>query len=795
MKTKKRRKIKRFDEPHKQRARRFLLTGLFFGICICGLIFRMWWLHDTYGDEYTVRVAEQIARRDIAAAHEIFAPMRGGFLDRNMQPITGTQQVFTVALDIEALHQRYVNVRRRSPEIDIREPLFAAIIEELGVSRWELLEKFELDEYGNLKIKSGRNWFVLKNDVPAEIAIPLTQIPVPGTNNRVYSELHIRETSLRWYPDPFFAPQVIGFTRGDSAWGLESQYRTELEGEQGRSIWAMGETETVPVRDGYTLITTLDGEIQRLAQEHVNKAIEKHPSRFVGMVVMSPFTGEILAMAQAPTFSLEEPFNHEFFSDARLKARWNDLDESQRTTEVMSLWRNYHTTRSNEPGSTFKPFVIAAAVEEGIINQHNTFFCAGRREFSDQIVWCHNRDFGCGNLTLRSAIARSCNMAMVDINRMLERDLFYKYRGYFGFGERTGIDLPGEEDVSSPYVMYPYSMLNTVEMATSSIGQGFNATTMQLLNGYAALINGGNLMQPYLISQIVNAQGYPVHENAPTIVRRVISEETSDFIRNELRYVVSARPGVFNFTGTGWRSYIAGYDIGGKTGTAQQGVRGGGEYIPTYVTYLPVENPQYLVLMTIDRIEDVDYRYAGGTIAPLMREFLLDLIRVKNIQPSGAEDITPEIFGTPMPDFAGQRLSDAVRRAINMGTNAYQVVGGGTVVSHTWPASGQTMPETSPITFFTDPESRIGERMISVPDVVGLKDTVAHFLLTEAGLPTVIVTETQNNSGEDSTPITGGAEPIGDNILPAPASHTVHTQFPAAGSEVEQGTQVIIRAR
>jgi stage V sporulation protein D (sporulation-specific penicillin-binding protein) len=776
---------KKDTAPEMQRARRFLFMGLIFALCIGGLIFQIWRLQDTHGEEYSQLAAMQLARRDIESASEIFTPRRGNFLDRHMQPLTETQQVFTVFLNVEALHLRYLAAKRRNSDADIRLEVFDAITEALGTPLWELMEMFRLDENGNLAMRDGRNWRVLKRDVPAEIAVPLTER---------FSEVGKQETSVRWYTDPYFAPQVVGFLRGDSAWGLEAFYKNELDGEQGRNIWVLGETETVPVRDGYTLVTTLDGDIQRLAQDHVNRALARHPAKFAGMIVMDPFTGEILAMAQAPTFSLDEPYDPDYFTCPALTESWDSLSEEQRTTEVMSLWRNYHTTRSNEPGSTFKPFVIAAAMEEGAITQHNTFTCVGRREISDRIVWCHNTG-GCGNLTLRRAIYRSCNMAMIDINRALGRDLFYQYRGYFGFGERTGIDLPGEECVSSPFVMYPHSMLHAVEMATSSMGQGFNATTMQIVSGYSALINGGNLMRPYLVSQVVDSQGTIIDETLPTVVRRVISEETSAFIRNEMRYVVSNRPRVHELSGTGHLSYISGYDIGGKTGTAQQGERGGGEVILTYVSFFPVENPQYLVLMTIDRIE-AENSYAGTVIAPLVREFLLDLIRVRNIQPSGAEDIAPVVLGTPMPDFSGQRLSDAVRTVISMGTASYEVLGGGTIVSHTWPTPGHSMPETSPITFFTDPESRISERMVPVPNLVGLTEDMAYALLNQVGLRTTSVSARNGNLNDnDFRPQTSNPQLVGESTAPAPAANVVQQQFPAADTEVEQGTSIIIRIR
>jgi len=783
--------------------RRSLLVGVMFSLCLVGLLFQIWRLQAVYGDEYSRFAAAQRAARDIDRVAEVFAPVRGGFVDRHNQPITATEQVFTVTLDPYALNRRYRSGRQLRADNDIRQDVFDRIADVLDVSRFDVAELLRTDPDGELLITSGRRRRVLQHNVPAEIALPLSNgVPNedPETSREMpfihppIPEIHLEQTSLRWYPDPFFAPQVIGFTRGDAVWGLEAQYRTELEGEQGRRIWVQGETETVPVRDGYTIVTSLDGDIQRLAQYYVDRTIRQHPADFVGMIVMDPFTSEILAMAQAPTFSLEDPFNPEYFTDAQLAADWIYKDESERSAAIMRLWRNYHTTRSNEPGSTFKPFVIAAAIEEGRISRNHPFNCNGVIQILDREVFCWN-EWGCGSLNLREALARSCNMAMVEINRLLGRDLFYQYRGDFGFGERTGINLPGEECVSSHYVMYPRHRLNPVEMATSSMGQGFNATTIQVLNGYAALINGGNLRRPTLVSQIIDSRGAPVYEADHSIVRRVISEQTSDFIRTEMRYVVSATTATHGFNGTARQSYIPGFAIGGKTGTAQQGIRGSDQYIPTYVAFLPLDNPQFLVLLTIDRIRDVNNRFAGSTLAPIMREFMMDLIHLRNIQPTGdAHVFASEFAGTPMPNLEGMRLADAARDISNLGTGGYQVVGGGTIVSHHWPAPGQTVPETSPVILYTDPYSRIPERMTTAPTLIGLPATQAQFLLEEAGLPGILFTNRPEPPDTDQWPATAGSGPASETPT-APLPYIVYQQFPVAGSEIEIGTPVILRAR
>jgi stage V sporulation protein D (sporulation-specific penicillin-binding protein) len=504
-------------------------------------------------------------------------------------------------------------------------------------------------------------------------------------------------------------------------------------------------------------------------------------------------------MAQAPTFSLADPFNPEYFTDPYLTEHWPEMTEAERTYQVNRLWRNYHITGSSEPGSVFKPFVIAAAIEEGVITRNFSTYCEGVRIIAEMEVPCHN-EWGCRSISLRRALYRSCNLAMATINRMMGRYTFYDYRGYFGFGERTGIDFPGEDAVSHHTVMYPLSHLNAVEMATSSMGQGFNATTIQLINGYAALINGGILRQPHFVSQIVDINGNPVYtRDTQQFVRRVISEETSEFMRTEMRYVISNTQHIppYVLRGTGRLSYIAGHDIGGKTGTAQQGVRADGIHNLSFVTFLPVGNPRYLVLMTIDRIED-GTRSAGDTVAPIMREFLLDLIRIRNIPAVGeVEPTVDDLAGAVMPDFAGHRLAEAVNTAIDLQAAGFQASGGGTIISHTWPLAGHLIPENSPIIFYTDPDTRLAGRMIAVPDVVGLTAEIAVRVLEDAGLTPVLVAERPPTpEGADSEPRTFIPEPVGEDFVPPPAlPYTVHLQFPAPGTEIEQGTQAVLHAR
>jgi len=466
------------------------------------------------------------------------------------------------------------------------------------------------------------------------------------------------------------------------------------------------------------------------------------------------------------------------------------------------LWRNFHTTSSYEPGSIFKPIVIAAALEEGLLSQNATFFCHGRRHIvADESLPCWTR-WGHGSLSLTQALYQSCNVAMFYIMDRLGADTFYRYRGYFGFGERTGVDLPGEVSVSSPAVMYSRASLGPMQLATSSMGQGFNATTIQFMAAYAALVNGGNLLQPYIVSQVVDSFGNVVEETQPTVVRRVISAETSDFIRRQMQYVVSAD------AGTGRFARLPGHSIGGKTGTGQQGVRADRISSLTYIAFTPVENPEFLVLMVVDQICDITYGGAGAELGPRVRNIIEEIINIRGMQPSDGpyalDYWRTHVLGTEvMPDYSGQRLADAVRDLSNRSNGGYQVVGSGTRISHTVPTPGRPMPENAPVFFHMDADSRIDQQMVIVPNLVGLTVNQAEIILREFGLPITLLNSLVTTVNPDAgTPRTTNRlteeEREAEGISPAVQEtfpYVIYQQFPTAGAELERGTMVMLRAR
>ncbi|MCL2404238.1 MAG: penicillin-binding transpeptidase domain-containing protein [Defluviitaleaceae bacterium] len=761
----------------RRRNRRAVLMGLFFTLCLMGVLVRIWYWQEIYTARDLVQEATEMQTRTMAVTTSVNA-QRGQIADRNAVPIALSQPVYHVFVDVRNAVGRLNSSWGRGR----MQETISTLHEVFDIPVDELEAIFAFDEYGNL-VNDRHEYFIMRY-VPAHIARPLR-------DNRRLPDVHARGETLRWHTDPFFAPHVIGFRWGDSFHGLELAYNAQLTGTPGRMFRDTDNhgnliVESYDVRHGYTLITTLDSDIQRLAQYFVDRTYRDIPSRQVGLVAMNPHTGEVLAMAQAPTFSIAEPGDPAHFSDPIMRAGWNDISEEEQLNRRLRTWTNFHINHSFEPGSIFKPFVIAAALEEGVISEHDTFFCGGYINVADRTIWCWNNR-GHGVLCLSSALYRSCNVAMVHINQRLGRYEFYRYRGYFGFGERTGIDLPGEFDLSSPLVMYPLHQLGPVQMGTNSIGQGFNSTTIQSITAFASLINGGNLMQPYIVSQIVDANGSFVHQTSPTVVRRTISEETADFLRRDMQNVVSA------VGGTGAATAIPGHAIGGKTGSAQQGRGGANEGLTlSYIAYTPVENPEIIVMMTICHVEDHTHS-AGRTVAPIVREFFLEVIQMRSMRPSyGYENGTPILPGNEqMPDFAGNRVTDVVRNLNNLGLG-FEIIGNGTVVSRQIPSAGTRMPRDVPVFLYLDPDSYTPDNMVVVPDVVGLSTDRASTLLGQTFLTAVLATSGQ--SGHDGSDFTPGTADAVERATTGTGSDTpvfnILRQYPAAGTVVERGFQV-----
>ncbi|MCL2016661.1 MAG: penicillin-binding transpeptidase domain-containing protein [Defluviitaleaceae bacterium] len=768
---KNRQKISQAKKLRTFRNRRVAFVGVILTLAIGYLLANITYITVTFGAEFERAAVRQLVinRRNL---ERVIDPAHGGVLDRNRQPLIDNEVVYHVALDVTVLNSLVENERN----LELRAGIIQTLHEELNIPH-DVLLGF-VDPYSPTFIDT--RWRVLASQVPAQIALPLAELP----------HVHLEQAALRRFPDPYLAPQVLGFVRGDAAWGLELQYQQEMAGDPGRIFrsfqqGAASTIENIPARDGHWLVTTLDSSIQRAAQRIVEDAAHNFGAEYTSLIVMNPNTGEILSMAQWPSFPLDSPDDGTRFTDPAVSNFWEHMSVDEQLAHKLRIWPNFGVSRSFEPGSVFKPFVTAAAYEEGLIDVLSShFYCSGVRVVAGEEIRCWLRS-GHGSLNLVEALMVSCNPAMIEVAQLLGRDIFYSYRNDFGFGNFTGIDLPGESPVSSPAVMYTLAQLNPVELATSAMGQGFNATPIQTINGFAALINGGYLMRPHLVSQIIDAQGNVINETAPTVVRNVLSTDTSDFIRVALQDVMLP-------AGTGSMIAIDGFSIGGKTGTAEQGVPRGDWVVTSFVGYMPVENPQFLALSIVYRPED-NYISSGGSAGMMVRDLFSEIINERHIQPDGTGQTTGFILDANselMPNFSGMQLREVTPILNNMG-NDFQVASRGAVVSHHIPGPNQPITPATTIFLYLDGDISDLDDLVFMPNLVGMRLDLAREHLSEAGLIPVIINDAptgridwRNNptATEDETTV------VDTDVW------QIERQFPAAGSHIQRGTQVRLRA-
>ena len=400
------------------------------------------------------------------------------------------------------------------------------------------------------------------------------------------------EVYKRNYPLKTVGASIIGFMNSNNqgTYGVEEQYNSVLNGTTGREYGYfdsnMNLQRTIKeAKDGNSVVLTIDANVQKIIEDEIAD-FQKNGTgaKTIAMMVMNPKNGEILAMASNSTFDLNDPQNlASMYSEQKIAA----MTDKEKNENLLSMWSNFCVGSAYEPGSTFKPFTIAAALDENIISGKSTFQCNGVKKVADREIHCSNRN-GHGMLDLRHALMESCNAALMDIGLGLGRNKFSKYNKLYGFGQRTGVDLPGE----TSGLIHTKEELNPVELATSSFGQTQTVTMVQMLSGFSSLINGGNYYQPHLVKEIQNSNGDVVKTIDPVVVKRPTSEDTSSKLRSYLKSTVEE--------GTAAPAQVKGYSIGGKTGTAEKRPVSAKKYLVSFIGCEPAEDPEVAYYVIID---------------------------------------------------------------------------------------------------------------------------------------------------------------------------------------------------
>ncbi|MEA4972132.1 MAG: penicillin-binding transpeptidase domain-containing protein [Candidatus Metalachnospira sp.] len=571
---------------YKGRKRLYIML-IVFSVCLVGLSIRVGYIMLTKADEYQQLAYEQQTR------DRLITPKRGSILDRNGVGMALTESVSSVSV----IHAQVTD----------KEGTAKALSQILELDYDEVLS--DINERVALKR--------IKAKVPNEVAEQIRSLNMAG--------VMIDEDVERTYPYYSMASQVIGFVGKDNQGiiGLESKYEEYLKGETGKILTLTdskgrrvsdAEERVEPV-DGYDLVTSLDVVIQQYAEQEIQAAVEAKSAKSGMIISMNPQNGEIYAMANYPTFDLNDPFT---INDDELAAMWDTFTEEEKNDYLNQMWRNKSINDTYEPGSTFKVVTSSAGLEEGVITPESTFNCAGSMTVGGRQIKCWRFPRSHGTQTFKKGVQNSCNCVFMQVAERIGADRFYDYMIKFGFNEKTGIDLNGE----AVGILHKKEDIGSVELATMSFGQTFQITPIQLLRAAAAVVNGGTLVTPHFAIRTQDSNGYVNKVFDWDSDKRAISEETSATMRDILESVVAE--------GTGSKTKIEGYRIGGKTATSQKLPRGSGKYIASFMTFAPADNPTIMTLVLIDEPQGM---YYGGSVAgPVMHDYLINILPYMNIE-------------------------------------------------------------------------------------------------------------------------------------------------------------------
>lgn len=585
---------------------------MLFGAIILAFVFLIGWItviNATKGEKYTKVVLDQQQYNNHTIPFK-----RGDIIDRNGTKLATSERVYNVIIDAEILtsKKKYMN-----PTLNALKKCFN-------------LKKNTVRK--QVKKNPNSRYLIVKTGVSYEDAQKFTKISEDTEKHPNVQGVWLEEDYERKYPYNTLASDVIGFTtNGDvGSNGIEASYNSILNGTDGREYGYVDEnsgferTVKEPA-NGSTVVSTIDLQVQSIVEQHILAFNEEHKdeetegegSKSTGVIVMNPQNGEILAEASYPNYDLNNPRDlTRYYSKDTIKS----MSSNEKLEKLNELWKNFCVSDTYEPGSTFKPFTISAGLETGILKGDETYVCNGVMHVGDHDIHCSNRK-GHGTETLKEALENSCNVALMQIGAKIGTEEFSRYQKLFGFGEYTGIDLPGEGETSG--LLYTPEKMDAASLATNAFGQNFNVTMTQMAASFCSLINGGNYYEPHVVKQIQDENGNVTENKDPVLVKKTISQETSEIIKDYMLGVVEE--------GTGATAAVEGYAVGGKTGTAEKLPRGNGKYLVSFIGYAPQENPQVMVYVVIDE-PNVEYQANSGYATQLASQIMTDIFPYLGIE-------------------------------------------------------------------------------------------------------------------------------------------------------------------
>ena len=682
---------------------------------------------------------------------------RGIIYDANMSVLAQSASAWKISLNATA----FAEIPAKA-----QEQVYSALINTLGVTREYLENKASYKQYNSVSIKTK-----VEKEAKDKLEAFVKGTFIDKNNNEQSfgSVVMIDEDVKRYYPYSTLASQILGFTGTDNNGlsGLESYYNSTLTGVDGRVISARSNSSVAQdieyksvyeAKQGTSLVLTVDETIQRYLENALSSCYETSKANSCTGIVMDVKTGAILAMSTKGDFDPNDPYT---INDKRTIESINkitDTKEKEKAEEeaMYSQWRNRAISDTYEPGSVFKLITMAAGLEENVVKYDEKFTCTGSVNVADRIYSCHNTA-GHGTQTLTEGLMNSCNPYFITIGQRLGVDTFYKYFEAFGFTEETGIDLPGEASPKAGVTYFKKETMTKVNLASSSFGQSFQITPIQMITAVNAIANDGKLMQPYIVSKTLDSDGNVILQNQPIEKRQVVSESTSEKIMASMEQVA--------LNGTARNAYVAGYRVGGKTGTSDK-LNNVGQVVASFVGVAPTNDPRITVLIVVDEPEGAT---GGGAVAaPVAGEVIENTLTYLNVERQ-YNDSEKALLDVQVPSVTGDSVSEA-KSSLEEDKFSVQIVGEGDKVLSQMPASGQYIPQGGVIVLYTEKQKK--KMKTVVPDFTGMTITEANYAAVNAGINIKV---SGNSLSEESM--------------------TAYRQSSLKGSEVESGSTVTVYFR
>ncbi len=683
--------------------KRILIMAVVIIFLMTTTVARVFYLTIVRGEELSEKAeTQQLKDTEITA-------MRGTIYDSNGNVLAQSASVWNVFIDP-------LNIKDKQRDLIVDE--FANLF---GYDADEKKEFYERTTHQN-------HYELVEKKVENNIKEKLSKFV---SENKLGGCIGTEQTTKRYYPYGTLASSVIGFTGSDDQGlsGIESYYDEQLTGTNGRIITAKdaksnniaNDYETsIAATDGDSIVLTINQTIQYYLEKGLRETMNEYQAKGAYGVVMNCNTGAVLAMSSLPDYDCNEPYKLTYSKDKKAIKKLSDKTAKQEaeSAAVQNQWRNFTVSDTYVPGSVFKTFVASAALEENVVNLNTTYNCTGSIQVDKYKMKCHYHP-GHGTQTLTQGLENSCNPFFITIGQKLGVHNYFKYFDAFGFTQKTNIDLPGE---ASPQY-YKEDQYGIVELSSASFGQTNSLTPIQVCTGLCAIANGGKLLQPYLVSSIVDANGKTVKKTETKEIRQVISADTSEKVRKMMKSVVD--------NGTGKNGYVAGYSVGGKTGTSTKlGESRNGEgdkYIVSFGAIAPSDDPEIAMLIIVD---EPNQDLGGGALcAPIAAQVTQEAMNVLGIEPK-YNDSEMKDLSKQTPNVVGKSLDEA-KKTLEENNLNYVVVGDDSTVTRQCPSGADTIPNGGTVYLYTDDAEK---QTVIVPDFTGLTVNEAKDLASSSNL-------------------------------------------------------------